>query len=147
MTFMTKSKTSTAQATYTASDKPGGYLPSIELDRANAFALMRIALEAVLTGDRNAVPEAVRDCVATYSPEFDGHRVRLLQAVDRVAAGGQSRDLEALVAGTARFFAEAESATATTAPKLPNESEIHATELNRVNAANADKHRVRYSNY
>lgn len=144
---MTKPQPSKAQAIHTASDAPGGYLPSDQLNRANTFALMRLALEATLTGDRNAVLTAVREAIADYAPEFSGHRDALARSVVLAEATGRFRDLETAVAAKVSFFAHAESATLGAAPRRPDATQIHAAALALANKAKAEQHRVRFSNY
>lgn len=144
---MTKSKTFKAQAIYTTSDAPGGYLPSAQLDRANAFASMRLALEAAMNGDRNAVAAAVREAIADFEPEFTCHTVALVEAIGRTEIQGRLRDLENVVEEKVRFFAAAESGTLTTAPKHLDETQIQATELGRINLAKAEQFRVRTKNF
>lgn len=144
---MTKSKTTTTQAVYIATNKPGGYLPSDQLDRANAFAAMRLALEGTLLGDRNRVAAAVREAVVDFAPEFASHRESLIKAADRAEASGRLRELEGVVDAKISFFVQAESGTLITAPKNLDASQIHAAELARINSAHTDKYRVRTYNY
>ena len=144
---MNKPKTPKAQAVYTPSDMPGGYLPTAQLDRANAFASMRLALEAALKGDRNVVAAAVREAVADFAPEFNSHAVALAEAASRAEAQGRLRDLESVVTEKIRFFASAESGTLMTAKKHRDEAQIHATALLEINVAAAEKFRVRTTNY
>jgi hypothetical protein len=141
---MTKTKTPKAEALYIASNKPGGYLPSEQLDRANAFASMRIALGAALDGDRNNVTAAIREAVVSFAPEFASHRNEILQAAVRAEATGRIRDLENIVAAKVNFFAYAESATLGTAPQHADADTIQARNLLEANTARASQYRVRH---
>ena len=141
-------KTSAAtQPLYVASDAPGGFLPSEALDRANAFASKRLALEAAITAPRDQVAEAVRVASAGWTGMFAGHTDDLTQAAAHADSAGSVRDLEALVLQKVALFAWGESGAAGLAPKLPDRFQLHAAELARLSAAESDKHRVRYKNY
>ncbi len=129
------------------SNKPGGFLASPELDRANTFASMRVGLEAVLAGDRNAVSTAVSAAVATYSPEFFSHAKSLLDTMVLVATTGRARDLEIAIASKIDFFKWAESSTLSTVPRHSDADQLHAAELHRQTKAEADRFRVRHNNY
>ncbi|PZQ74912.1 MAG: hypothetical protein DI563_11035 [Variovorax paradoxus] len=142
-----KTPKAAAQPLYSASDKPGGFLPSAELDRANTFAVMRLALEGVLSADRSAVAGALRAAVEGYSPEFRSHAEDLTASASLAEVAGHTRKLESAIADKVAFFKSAESGTLATAPRRASEVEIHARELLRTTTAAAESYRVRHNNY
>ena len=104
MTAKTPKTPAATQPLYVASDAPGGFLPSEELDRANAFASKRLALEAVLSGSRDQVVEAVRGAVAGWTGMFASHTNDLTQAADNSDAAGHVRHLEAFILEKISWF-------------------------------------------
>lgn len=135
------------QLLYVASNAPGGFLPSEELDRANAFASKRIALEAAIEMPRDQVAQAVRVAVSGWTGMFTAHADDLARAADFADHIGRVRKLEAYVLDKVALFASGESGALIHAPKHLDRFQLHAAELARSSAAVADTHRVRHWNY
>ena len=137
----------TPQPVYVASNAPGGFLPSEELDRANAFASKRIALEAAIDKPRDEVAEAVLVAVHGWAGMFTSHAYDLARAANDADSIGHVRKLEACVLDKVALFASGESGALIHAPKHLDRFQLHAAELARSSAAVADTHRVRHWNY
>lgn len=132
---------------YAASETPGGYLQSDQLDRTNAFAAMRLALEAALSCERGAVAESVSRAISNWRPEFRNHADDLREAVSRAAMSGNPRALEAVVAMKHETLRQAESMALSDVPRRADAVTLQARELERVNREAAERHRVRTYNY
>ena len=112
------------------SNKPGGYLDTPELERANDFGRMAFDIEQALA-DRNNVPEAMKAAALALTPEQIGQANILLQIIAMVEAGGMRvRQLEE---AAERFVVEFKrvqgSYLDSLALKNPDASQIHASAL------------------
>lgn len=147
MTAKTPKIPAAALPLYIVSEEPGGFIQSKELDRANAFASKRLALEAAIALPRDQVADALRQTSSDWVGEFQGHAFDLAQAATRADSLGHIRELEALVLQKVSLFTWGESCAVTLAKKEPDRFQIQAAALAVANAAETDRYRVRSSNY
>lgn len=120
MTDKTTKSTPALSPPYLPSDEPGGFLPSEELDRANAFASLRIALIEAMALPRDEITQDVLPKSVGWVGARAADGNDLLRASETTYDHLDFGTLEAYCLRRLELFAWGESLALSLAPKHPS---------------------------
>lgn len=119
MTATTPKPTSVLLSPYVPSDEPGGFLPSKELDRANAFASLRHALIEAMALPRDETSQDVLPASVGWVGARATHGIDVLEAGENTYDHLDFGTLEAYCLERLELFSWGESLALSLAPKHP----------------------------